>query len=87
LSARPLPAYPKFPEVKGAPPVALCGFRRIHLEPGASQKVHFEFKDRDPGMVIEEGYPMIAAGDYTSSIGGQPDTGAPTVLRKLRRET
>lgn len=71
-------AYLKFPDVKGAPRVALRGFQRIHLEPGASQKVHFELKDRDLGMVTEEGDPIIAAGDYTISIGGgQPDTGAP----------
>jgi beta-glucosidase len=31
-------------------------------------------------MVTIEGNPIIAAGDYTLSIGGgQPDTGAPTV--------
>jgi len=31
-------------------------------------------------MVNEAGNPMIAAGDYTISIGGgQPDTGAPGV--------
>jgi beta-glucosidase len=72
--------YLKFPEVKGAPLIALRGFKRIHLEPGASQKVHFELKDRDLGMVSEEGNPMIAAGDYTISIGGgQPNTGAPGV--------
>ena len=69
--------YLKFPAVKGAPLIALRGFQRIHLEPGASQKVHFELKDRDLGMVSEDGDPMIAPGDYTISIGGgQPDTGA-----------
>jgi beta-glucosidase len=72
--------YLKFPDVKGAPQIALRGFQRIHLEAGASQKLHFELKDRDLGMVTEEGNPMIAAGEYTISIGGgQPDTGAPTV--------
>jgi len=72
--------YLKFPVVKGAPLVALRGFQRIHLEPGASQKVHFELKDRDLGMVTENGDPIVAQGDYTISIGGgQPDTGAPGV--------
>jgi beta-glucosidase len=72
--------YLKFPDVKGAPQIALRGFQRIHLEAGASQKLHFELKDRDLGMVTEDGNPMIAAGDYTLIIGGgQPDTGAPTV--------
>jgi beta-glucosidase len=72
--------YLKFPDVKGAPDIALRGFQRIHLEPGASQKVHFELKDRDLGMVTEDGNPIIASGEYTISIGGgQPDTGAPGV--------
>ncbi len=76
--------YLKFPAVKGAPLVALRGFRRIHIEAGASQKVHFELKDRDLGMVTEYGNPIIAQGDYTISIGGgQPDTGAPTVNGKF----
>ena len=36
--------YLKFPSVKGAPHIALRGFERIHLESGASQKVHFALK-------------------------------------------
>jgi len=72
--------YLKFPPVKGAPLIALRGFERIHLEPGASQKVHFDLKARDLGMVTEDGNPIIAQGDYSISIGGgQPDTGAPGV--------
>jgi beta-glucosidase len=72
--------YLKFPQVKGAPRVALRGFQRIHLEPGASQQVHFDLKPRDLGMVTEDGDPIIAHGDYAISIGGgQPDTNAPGV--------
>ena len=72
--------YLKFPAVKGAPLIALRGFQRIHLEPGASQKVHFELKDRDLSMVTEAGDPIIAQGDYTIIIGGgQPDTEAPGI--------
>ena len=72
--------YLKFPNVKGAPQIALRGFQRVHLDAGASQKLHFELKDRDLNMVTIEGNPIIAAGDYTLIIGGgQPDTGAPTV--------
>jgi beta-glucosidase len=79
--------YLKFPSVKGAPLVALRGFQRIHLEPGASQKVHFELKNRDMMMVTDDGHPMIAEGDYTISIGGgQPDTGAPGVIGHFRVE-
>jgi len=69
--------YLKFPQVMGAPRVALRGFQRIHLEPGASQQVHFDLKPRDLGMVTEDGNPIIAQGDYTISIGGgQPETSA-----------
>jgi beta-glucosidase len=72
--------YLKFPAVKGAPLIALRGFQRIHLEPGASQKVRFDLKPRDLGMVTEDGNPIIAQGDYTVSIGGgQPNTDAPGV--------
>jgi beta-glucosidase len=72
--------YLKFPQEKGAPRIALRGFERVHLEAGASQKVHFELRPRDLGMVTEGGNPIIAQGDYTISIGGgQPDTGAPGV--------
>ncbi len=69
--------YLKFPSVKGAPLIALRGFQRIHLEPGASQNVHFVLKDRDLAMVTEEGNPIIAQGEYTITVGGgQPETGA-----------
>jgi beta-glucosidase len=76
--------YLKFPPVKGAPRIALRGFQRIHLEPGNSQQVHFELKNRDLGLVTEDGRPIIAEGDYTISVGGgQPGTGAPGVSRTL----
>src|SRR6185437_7641916 len=79
--------YLKFPAVKGAPLIALRGFQRIHLEPGASQKVHFDLKDRDLGMVTEDGNPIIAKGEYTISIGGgQPNTAAPAVSGKFQIE-
>ena len=70
--------YLTFPTVKGAPHIAMRGFQRIHLESGASQKVHFDLKPRDLEMVTEDGNPIIAQGDYTISIGGgQPSTAAP----------
>jgi beta-glucosidase len=79
--------YLKFPPVKGAPLTALRGFKRIHLDPGAIQKVHFELNDRDLGIVTEDGNPIVAPGDYTISIGGgQPDTAAPAVTAKFRIE-
>jgi len=79
--------YLKFPPVKGAPLLALRGFQRVHLEPGASQKVHFELKDRDLSMVTEAGQPIIAAGEYTVTVGGgQPDTAAPGATGRFRIE-
>ncbi len=72
--------YLSFPAVPGAPLRALRGFERVHLEPGASQTVHFELKPRDLSMVTEAGEPIVAEGAYTISVGGgQPDTGAPAV--------
>jgi beta-glucosidase len=72
--------YLEFPAVPGAPLRALRGFERVHLEPGASQTVHFELKPRDLSMVTEAGEPIVAEGAYTVSVGGgQPETGAPTV--------
>ena len=45
--------YLSFPDVKGAPLKALRGFRRVHLEPGASERVDFDLKGRDLGIVTE----------------------------------
>jgi beta-glucosidase len=72
--------YLEFPKVAGAPLKALRGLERVHLDPGASQTVHFDLKPRDLSMVSELGTPMIAQGQYTVTIGGgQPGTGAPQV--------
>ena len=72
--------YLKFPSVAGAPIRALRGFQRIHLEPGASQKVAFHLNPRDLSMVTETGDIIVAQGKYTVSIGGgQPGTDAPSV--------
>jgi beta-glucosidase len=76
--------YLEFPKVAGAPLKALRGFHRVHLDPGASQKVEFTLKDRDLGMVTDLGQPIIAEGQYTVSVGGgQPGTDAPTVSGKF----
>ena len=77
--------YLSFPDVKGAPLKALRGFKRVHLEPGASEKVQFELKDRDLGMVTALGEPIIAAGEYKVRVGGgQPETDAPGVSGSFR---
>src|SRR5206468_9273741 len=75
--------YLKFPNTPGAPLKALRGFQRVHLAAGASQKVHFELKDRDLSMVTESGEPVIADGDYSVFVGGgQPDTSARTRMAR-----
>jgi beta-glucosidase len=76
--------YLKFPDVAGAPRLALRGFQRVHLEPGASTKVHFDLKPRDLSMVTDLGELIEAEGAYTVSVGGgQPETGAPVVTGTL----
>lgn len=72
--------YLKFPNIAGAPNIALRGFRRIHLNPGQSQNVNFTLNRRALSMVTNLGQRIVAQGEYTMSIGGgQPDTVAPTV--------
>jgi beta-glucosidase len=69
--------YLEFPNLPGAPLRALRGFQRVHLEPGASQRLRFELSPRDLSMVSEAGDPLVAAGQYTVSVGGgQPHTDA-----------
>lgn len=69
--------YLNFPQVAGAPLRALRGFTRVHLAPGASRQVTFTLDPRDMSMVTAAGDPIVAAGEYTVSVGGgQPGTGA-----------
>jgi beta-glucosidase len=69
--------YLKFPDIEGAPLRALRGFQRIHLAPGATQKVEFQLAPRDLSMVTQTGEIIVAQGQYSVSIGGgQPDTAA-----------
>ncbi len=76
--------YLSFPDVQGAPIRALRAFQRVHLEPGASQKVHFDLKPRALSMVTSDGIIEIPEGEYTVSIGGgQPGTSAPVVTGKF----
>jgi len=72
--------YLKFPDVAGAPIRALRGFRRVHLEPGASQKIEFHLNPRDLSMVTDLGDIIVALGKYVVSVGGgQPGTDAASV--------
>jgi hypothetical protein len=52
--------YLNFPAIEGAPLIALRGFQRVHLDRGATQKVHFHLSPRDLDMVTENGDPIIA---------------------------
>jgi beta-glucosidase len=77
--------YLSFPNVAGAPLRALRAFKRVHLKQGEAQKLRFELKERDLSMVSEAGEPMVVEGQYSISIGGgQPDTGAPTVVGRFQ---
>ena len=40
--------YLSFPKVPGAPNIALRGFQRVHLDPGASQKLQFTSRPARP---------------------------------------
>ena len=72
--------YLKFPDVAGAPIRALRGFQRIHLEPGANEKVEFHLNPRDLSMVTDSGDISVPQGKYTVSIGGgQPGAGVGSV--------
>jgi len=74
--------YLSFPSVPGAPLRALRSFQRVHLETGASQKLHFDLSPRDLSMVTEDGVPIVAEGEYTVSVGGgQPQSGAKVVTQ------
>ncbi len=79
--------YLTFPNNPGAPIRALRAFKRVHLDPGASQQVHFDLKPRDLSMVSAEGEPVIVEGDYTVSVGGgQPGTSATVVTKKFHMD-
>jgi beta-glucosidase len=70
--------YLSFPTVPGAPIHALRGFRRVHLAPGETQRVHFKLDPRELSCVNEAGDHVVVAGTYRIHVGGgQPGTGAP----------
>ena len=60
--------YLKFPNVPGAPLRALRGFQRVHLSAGASQKVHFDLKDRDLSMFRSSRVPLSAVAARASAL-------------------
>jgi len=77
--------YLNFPGVPGAPLKALRGFRRVHLDAGASVKVQFELQPRDLSIVTEAGEVVVPEGEFKLSIGGgEPGSGAPYVAQTFR---
>ena len=76
--------YLEFPKAPGTPLKALRGFQRVHLDPGATQTLHFMLHPRDLSSVTEAGEPIIAEGQYKVFVGGgQPDTSAQAVNQSL----
>jgi beta-glucosidase len=62
--------YLKFPQVEGAPRIALRGFQRVPLAPGETRKIVFQLTPRDLSMVSAAGDPMVAEGSYQLFVGG-----------------
>jgi len=70
--------YLSFPRSPVAPLRALCGFTRIHVGAGDTQRVHFMLDARDLNEVDNKGDRIIASGAYRITVGGgQPGTAAP----------
>lgn len=60
---------------------ALRGFRRIHLEPGATQSVSFELTPHDLSLIDDAGKRQIEPGKFRISVGGsQPDARSEQLL-------
>jgi beta-glucosidase len=77
--------YLSFPKVAGAPRIALRGFQRVHLDPGASQKVQFTLDPRDLSIVTEAGAPVVPEGDFVLWVGGgQPHSNAAGIGQTFR---
>ena len=70
--------YLDFPKAPGVPKIALRGFSRVSLAPGATRKLRFELSPRDLGSVTPDGAIRVVAGQYRLFVGGgQPDSGLP----------
>jgi beta-glucosidase len=77
--------YLNFPGVPGAPLKALRGFRRVHLDPGASENVQFDLQPRDLSIVTAAGEVVVPEGEFRVSIGGgQPGASAPFVAHTFQ---
>jgi beta-glucosidase len=73
--------YVSHPGVDGAPIRALAGFKRVHVEPGATEHVAISVPNRQLSVVDADGTRKIVPGDLQVWVGGgQPGThdGMPT---------
>lgn len=70
--------YLTFPDMPGAPNIALRGFQRVHLAPGEQRRISFDLSPRDLSAVTVDGTREVMKGSYRLSVGsGQPGTGVP----------
>ncbi len=70
--------YLDFPDLPGAPKIALRGFQRVHLGPGERRTVTFDLSPRDLSAVTADGQREVMPGSYRVTVGsGQPGTGVP----------
>ena len=59
--------------------------RRVHLDPGASQKVQFTLDPRDLSIVTDAGSPVVPEGDFVLWVGGgQPHSNAAGIGQTFR---
>ncbi|HQE93685.1 MAG TPA: glycoside hydrolase family 3 C-terminal domain-containing protein [Anaerolineae bacterium] len=63
----------------------LQGFARVHVAPGAQQKVTFTLTPRQMSLVADDGQWVIEPGLFEVSVGGgQPGTSAPVAVGHFR---
>jgi beta-glucosidase len=62
--------YLNHPGVDGAPVRSLAGFRRVRVNPGASQRVRITIPNRELSVVNAEGTRRIVAGEVQVWMGG-----------------
>ena len=68
--------YLTHPGEKGAPLRALVGFRRVHLDPGETQKVEVAIPNRNLSLVDQKGARRIAPGTLDVWVGGGQPAGS-----------
>ena len=62
--------YLSFPKEPNSSILALRWFKRVHLTPGETQRVHLMLDARDLSLVNASGDRVVAAGSYRVFIGG-----------------